>query len=228
MGRVETRANMPKMRVHNGSANFQDGLKWMRIEETSTWGEKIEYWSNYIAMIAYPYALEEVGKDMKESSSYVDLSSFSSSMAVTMVVMVTSKVLMASTTCVKEMSWCVHQSTMQPLLHPPLLFYHLRLQFYQLPHLHHLFSSSSQTFPSQYLPLHLWWFLKKVQWFCFLWLHQGGLSFLSPLGRRQMGSPPWRVKKRNILKKTPHVATGSSYSTHFNFLWWYISIWSNR
>ena len=55
-------------------------------------------------MIAYPYALEEVGKDMKESSSYVDLSSFSSSMAVTMVVMVTSKVLMASTTCVKEMS----------------------------------------------------------------------------------------------------------------------------
>lgn len=27
VGRVEIKAKMPKTRVHNGSANFQDGLK---------------------------------------------------------------------------------------------------------------------------------------------------------------------------------------------------------
>ena len=46
--------------------------------------------------IPYPNALEEIGKDMKESSSYVNLSPFPSSMAVS--VMIPSKVLVASPT----------------------------------------------------------------------------------------------------------------------------------
>ena len=63
VGIVDKRAKMPKTKVHKGSANFQEGSKWIRTDETRTWWSYVML--TWEGISTNPDTLEKVGENVK-------------------------------------------------------------------------------------------------------------------------------------------------------------------